>query len=90
MALHPLGGPLKVTVRLFARYAEALGAERVEVTLSSPATVADVLRALRAEVPAASALPARPLCAINLDHALPSTPVTDGAEVALLPPLAGG
>lgn len=84
------GGPLRVTVRLFARYAEALGTDRVEVSLPSPATVADVLRTLRAEVPAAAALPARPLCAIDLDHVLPSTPVTDGAELALLPPLAGG
>jgi molybdopterin converting factor small subunit len=49
-----------------------------------------VVRALRAEVPAAVALPARPLCAIDLDHVLPSTPVTDGAELVLLPPLAGG
>lgn len=87
---RPLGGPLKVTVRLFARYAEAIGADRVEVTLPAPATVADVVRALRAEVPAASALPERPLCAIDLDHVLPGTPVTDGAELALLPPLAGG
>lgn len=90
MPPRSLGGPLRVTVRLFARYAEAIGTDRVEVSLPSPATVADVLRRLRAEVPEAAALPARPLCAINLDHVLPSTPVTDGVELALLPPLAGG
>lgn len=78
-----------VRVRFFARYAELVGREEAEVALPVPATVADVLRRIREDF-AAAALPARPLVAVNLRHARLETPVADGDEVALLPPLAGG
>jgi molybdopterin synthase catalytic subunit len=81
---------LTVTVRLFARYAEVVGRERVEVTLAGGVTVADLLEALRRELPGFATLPTRPLCAVNLAHVLPSQTLRDGDEVAILPPLAGG
>jgi len=79
-----------VSVRLFARYAEVVGQDRVSVALTGGATVADLLAALRLQVPRFTALPARPLCAVNLAHVLPSHALRDGDEVAILPPLAGG
>jgi molybdopterin converting factor subunit 1 len=81
---------LSVTVRLFARYAEVVGQERVEISLRAGATVADLLAALRAQVPQFAGLPTRLLCAVNLAHVLPAHPLRDGDEVAILPPLAGG
>lgn len=79
-----------VTVRFFARYAELAGIDTASVRVADPATVADVLRAVRAALPAATALPERPLAAVNLRQARLDAPVRDGDEVALLPPLAGG
>ena len=81
-----------VTIRLryLARYAELLGVESEELTLSAPATVGDVVAALRAARPAAAQLPAKPLCAVNFRQALWGDPVVAGDEVALLPPMAGG
>jgi molybdopterin converting factor small subunit len=83
-----------VTVRmlLFARYAELFGAERMD--LSVPATdgsasVAAVVEALRKR-PGGELLPARPLVALELRQVGPEERVGDGAELALLPPLAGG
>lgn len=81
---------VSVSVRLFARYAEVVGQERVTVSLPTGATVADLLAALRTQVPRFATLPTRLLCAVNLMHVLPSHPLRDGDEVAILPPLAGG
>lgn len=78
-----------VRVRLFARYAEVAGLEDATLTLPLPATVGDVVRRARETWPAVP-LPERPLVAVNLRHARLETPVADGDEVALLPPLAGG
>jgi molybdopterin converting factor small subunit len=80
-----------VTVRvlLFASYAESLGAEALDLTLPSPASVADVVGRLRG-LPGGQQLPPKPLCARNLAHASQDDPVTQGDEIAILPPLAGG
>ncbi|HVH09887.1 MAG TPA: MoaD/ThiS family protein [Gemmatimonadales bacterium] len=80
----------RVRVRLFARYAELVGRAEAEVSVPVPATVGDVVRRLRDAVPAAAALPERPLAAVNLRHVKLDAPVADGDEVALLPPIAGG
>jgi molybdopterin converting factor small subunit len=81
-----------VTIRLryLARYAELLGVESEELALPAPATIADVVTAIRAKHPSASQLPAKPLCAVNFRQALWGDLVAPGDEVALLPPVAGG
>ncbi|HUL50187.1 MAG TPA: MoaD/ThiS family protein [Gemmatimonadales bacterium] len=79
-----------IRVRLFARYAELLGRDTLTLTVTLPTTVADVVAQLRRTLPAAQALPERPLTAVNLRHVFPESPLSDGDELALLPPLAGG
>lgn len=82
---------LHVQVRFCGRYAEALGMDHVTVSVSSPATVSDVIAALRTQVPAAEPLlPGRPLVAIELEHVHGNRAVTEGDELVVLPPLAGG
>ena len=81
---------LRVRCRLFARYAEVVGKEEVLLELPPDAVVADAVEALRARIPAAAALPVRPLAAVNLEHVRWTHPLRDGDELALLPPLAGG
>jgi molybdopterin synthase catalytic subunit len=81
---------LTIQCRLFARYAELFGRPDLVVRVPEPATVADVVQALREHRPGGEAIPARPLVAVNLEHALMHRPVRQGDEVALLPPLAGG
>ena len=83
--------PSRLTVRvlLFANYAESMGAETLDVTVSSPATVGGVIEQLRG-LPGGRLLPPKPLCARNLAHADATEPVADGDEIAILPPLAGG
>lgn len=79
-----------IHVRFFARYAELTGNETVAVTVAAGATVADVLARVRDTIPGATALPPRPLAALNLRQVPLHTAVRDGDELALLPPLAGG
>ena len=76
-------------VAVFARYAEILGAASVEVELPADAKVTDLIRALR-ELPGGALLPAAPLVAV--DHAMvgSDTRLPADAELAVLPPLAGG
>jgi molybdopterin converting factor subunit 1 len=76
-------------VLLFARYADALGAASVTVSLPDPATAADVLAAVRA-LPGADRLPPMPIVAVNQRYAAAADPVRAGDEVAIIPPVAGG
>lgn len=79
-----------VRVLFFARYAELVGRSTATITLALPATVADVVGRVRRELPGGAGLPERPLAALNAEHARLDAAVTDGDEVALLPPVAGG
>jgi molybdopterin converting factor small subunit len=80
-----------VTVRFFARYAELAGCESAAVRVSgNSATVGDVIARIREVFPGTRGLPARPLAALNQRQVHLDARVSDGDEVALLPPLAGG
>lgn len=76
-------------MRFFASYAEAFGRDEMSLELGAGASVADCVAALHAE-PAAARLPPRPLVAVNQRYAKPETPLAEGDEVALIPPVAGG
>jgi molybdopterin converting factor small subunit len=80
---------VSIRVLLFGSYAEVLGQDSLTVRLPRPATVAGVLQYLRA-LPGGDRLPERPLVGVNLGHGGPETPLADGDELAILPPLAGG
>ncbi len=81
-----------ITTRLllFASYAELAGREEVMATLPAPARVSDLLAWARASLPGGGSLPERPLVAVNRRHVREDSPLSDGDEVALLPPMAGG
>lgn len=83
------GTTLHVRCRFLARYAELAGAEELDVTLPLGATVAAAVDAVRERIEA-GALPARPLVAVNQEHAAYDRRLNDGDELAFLPPLAGG
>jgi molybdopterin synthase sulfur carrier subunit len=78
-----------VRVLLFASYAEQVGRDSLEMTVSPGTTVGAVLDRIRA-LPGGDRLPPRPLCALNLSHVGPDATVQSGDEIAILPPLAGG
>ncbi|RON65244.1 molybdopterin converting factor subunit 1 [Pseudomonas fluorescens] len=80
---------MKVTVKFFARYREALGVDSVKVE-GDFATVDDV-RALLAQRGGAEVLSEQNLmCARNEDLCQLDEPVVDGDEVAFFPTVTGG
>ena len=80
---------MRISVLLFASYADALGRSSVELDLPDDATVADLVASLRA-APGAATLPARPLVAIDQAYARPEQRLAGATEVAVIPPVAGG
>ena len=80
---------MTVTVRLFASYAESLGKSELSLDLGAGATVSDVVKAI-AEMPGANKLPPAPLVAVNCSYAIATTNLSDGDEIAFIPPVAGG
>lgn len=80
-----------MTIRalFFATYRELAGAEALEVQLPPGSTAADLVARLRGHGRLAG-LPEEPALAVNEEYAPLWTPLSDGDEVALLPPVAGG
>jgi molybdopterin converting factor small subunit len=72
-----------ITVKCFARYRALLGFAELEVSVAS--TVGELLAAQ-----AFAELPKDALLAVNQSFADRTTPLSDGDEVALMPPVSGG
>ena len=81
---------MNVTVLLFAQARERAGTASLALALPAGSRVADALAAIRRAHPALE--PLWPHLAVALDGrvAAPETPLADGAELALLPPVSGG
>ncbi len=76
-------------VLLFASYADAFGARRIDVPISAPCSVGDLIAALR-QVQGGHVLPEVPLVAINQSWVRGEGVIVPGDEVAVIPPVAGG
>ncbi len=83
------GAAMKVTVLLFASYADAFGAPTLDVQLPPSATVSDLLGEI-AHLRGDKRLPSRPLVAVNHRYAPPDLALSPGDEIAIIPPVAGG
>jgi len=81
---------IRVTIKLFAILRERAGVSDIGVDLSEPATVADASKALVAQHPELADLLPRVAYAVNRDYARTDSPLADGDEVAVLPPVSGG
>jgi len=81
---------VRVTVRLFARLRDVVGAHEVDVEVAERATIDDVWAALSVSHPAVAPFRASLSAALNDDYAKMTAPVADGDEVAFLPPVSGG
>lgn len=78
-----------IRVLLFARYAELIGTEEIELSALGISTAGQVLARVQ-ELPGGARIAQSVLIAVNLRQATRDSAVEAGDEVALLPPLAGG
>jgi len=81
---------VKIKVRLFASYREAVGASQVELPLHDDADGAALWTALVARYPGLRTLPPPSGFAINDEYVTGNRPLRGAAEVALIPPVSGG
>jgi molybdopterin converting factor subunit 1 len=79
----------KVTVQLFASYAEAFGTQQLEVALDQGSTVADLLRRI-GSLPEAHLLLPSARVAVNRKFATSDKLIGSADEIALIPPVTGG
>jgi molybdopterin converting factor subunit 1 len=77
-------------VRLFARLRDLAGAGELVRDVPAPATVKSVWQTLVTEMPALQEYERTMSVAVNADYAKMSAAVTEGDEVAFLPPVSGG
>lgn len=80
---------MPLDVLYFGGARDAVGAAR-ERLADRPATVAELRRALAAAHPRLAPVLARCRIAVDQEFAEDATPLRDGAEVAVVPPVAGG
>ena len=81
---------MKVAVRLFARYREAVGQERVEVEVPDGATVESAWAAVVARHPQLDPFRPYTLFAIGTAYVPPEAPLRPGEELCCFPPVSGG
>jgi molybdopterin converting factor subunit 1 len=81
---------MRVTIRLFARLRDLAGSGELVRDVANPATVETIWRSLVEEMPDLRAYERTMSVAVNADYAKMSAQVSDGDEVAFLPPVSGG
>ena len=81
---------IRVRVRLFAMQREIAGTRQLEIDLPADATIEDAWRALAERFPALEPGRASVRFAHNGGYAPAETPLADGDEVAMIPPVSGG
>lgn len=81
---------MRVTIRLFARLRDLAGSGELVRDVQAPATVQTVWRQLVEEMPRLEDYEKTMSVAVNADYSRMSAPVSDGDEVAFLPPVSGG
>jgi molybdopterin converting factor subunit 1 len=81
---------MHVRVRLFARLRELVGSGELERDVPDGATVEAVWALLVRDHSSIAPYAESMSCAVNADYARMTTPLSDGDEVAFLPPVSGG
>lgn len=81
---------IQVTVKLFAAYQEACGTSELQLQVPAEAPVATVRDRLIAQHPQLAQWRDLTRFGVNLQFVEPTTPLQDGDEVVLIPPVSGG
>ena len=81
---------MRVKVRLFARLRDIAGAGELERDVPAPATAQSVWNVLVAEKPPLAEYERAISVAVNTEYSRMNAVLTDGDEVAFLPPVSGG
>ena len=81
---------LNITLRLFAGYRERVGQSVLELTMPDGATVGTVAQEVFERYPGLIGTPTALVLAVNEEYQLHDYALSEGDEVALIPPVSGG
>jgi len=81
---------VRVTVRLFARLRDIAGAPELARDVPPGATIGSVWRDLTHEFPQLAPYERSISSAVNADYARMDRAISDGDEIAFMPPVSGG
>ena len=81
---------MRVTVKLFARLREIAGSDTLEREVAASSTLGDAWRSLVEEWPAMAPFDKTVSGAVNAEYARMTRELSDGDEIAFLPPVSGG
>jgi molybdopterin synthase sulfur carrier subunit len=81
---------VRVTIRLFARLVDIVGAAELSREIAADSTIGTVWQQIVREFPDLAAYERSISSAVNADYARMNQAVTDGDEIAFLPPVSGG
>jgi molybdopterin synthase sulfur carrier subunit len=81
---------MKLSVQLFARARDLVGASPVAVELADDADVGSLRRALAVQYPALAPLGPHLLVAVGQDYARDDHRLSPDVEIACFPPVSGG
>lgn len=79
-----------VRVLLFARLAELAGKRELQLEIGEGLTAGDAYRLMARENSALAGFESSLAYAVNREYAGAETPLKDGDELALIPPVSGG
>ncbi len=81
---------MKIVLKLFSSYKEAVGAAVLELEVTDGTTVDALIKRLKMEHPNLSKFTDEIIVAVNLEYSPYDKVLSEGDEVALLPPVSGG
>lgn len=81
---------MKLVVYFFASYREITGCSKIELETEQGATVGDVLLKLRQVYPDLAPREVNIVASLNEEFAHSDQEVSEGDEIALIPPVSGG
>ncbi len=81
---------MKVNVVLFAQARDVLGADQLQLEMGDCPTVGDLKRALVEQHPELQEILGHCSIAVDQEYSIDETPLRNGCEVGLIPPVSGG
>lgn len=83
------GSTVRVRVRLFAAFREAVGQSAFDLDCPAGASVSEAIALLRQRFPQLQGLD-QAMLAVNMEYVGPDFGLHEGDELALIPPVSGG
>lgn len=81
---------MKILIKFFSSYKEAVGAARLEMEVMDGMTAGALIERLKKDYPRLAKLTDEIIVSVNLEYSPYDKILSEGDEVALLPPVSGG